>query len=106
MAHVVLLQAMDALGLPCAYGEFLDTPPIPFTVVLYYDSDDLMADNQNYTGIGNYLLELYNDEKHPPTEKLIENKLRELRLPFYKSERLIREERLYQVAYQIQLIGE
>ena len=93
------------MGLPCAYHHFTTPPPPPYTVVLYAYSADVQADNQNYAEVGNYQLELYHTIKHPPSEKLIENRLRELRLPYQKTETHIESEGLYQIIYQIRLVG-
>jgi len=59
-------------------------------VVLYGYSSDVIADNRNYADVGNYQLELYHNIKHPPSEMLIENKLKELRLPYRKSRHSLR----------------
>lgn len=105
MTYLDLIQEMRGLGLPCAYHHFTTPPPPPYTVVLYAYSDDMQADNHNYAEVGNYQLELYHTIKHPPSEKLIENKLRELRLPYQKTETYIESEGLYQIIYQIRLVG-
>lgn len=105
MTYVELVDEIEKLGFPCTYGSFRDSPPIPFTVVVYSYSSDMIADNQNYKEIGNYQLEYYNDKKYPPDEWKIENKLKELRLPYQKREFFIESENLYQIIYEIQLIG-
>lgn len=105
MTYLDLMQAMRGLGFPCAYHHFPTAPEPPYTVVLYTYSSDLQADNQNYADVGNYQLELYHNVKHPPSEKLIENKLKELRIPYEKVETYIESERLYQVIYRVRLIG-
>lgn len=105
MTYMDLIQAMKDLGFPCAYHHFVTPPELPYTVVLYGYSSDVIADNRNYTDVGNYQLELYHNIKHPPSEMLIENKLKELRLPYRKIETFIESEKLYQVIYQIRLIG-
>lgn len=105
MTYIDLIMAMRSLGLPCSFESFDSPPPIPYTVVAYSHNVDVMADNINYLDVANHQLEYYNDVKHPPTEKMIEDKLRELRLPFRKTGRRIEEEDLYQIVYEIQLIG-
>ena len=105
ITYMDLIDEMEVLGFPCTYGSFKSEPPIPFTVVQFAYSDDMMADNQNYKGVGNYQLEYYNSIKYPPDEILIQNKLKELRLPYMKTETRIKSEDLYQVIYEIQLIG-
>ena len=105
ITYMDLKGEMEALGFPCTYGSFKSSPPIPFTVIQFAYSGDMMADNQNYKDIGNYQLEYYNSIKFPPDETLIQNKLKELRLPYTKTEVFLDSEDLYQVIYDIQLIG-
>ena len=100
-----ICSAMRDLGFPCAYGSFNFPPTIPYTVVVFAYDNDIMADNQNYKGVGNYQLEYYNSVKFPPDEILIQNKLKELRLPYTKTEVFLDSEDLYQIVYDIQLIG-
>jgi len=105
MTYMGLIQAMKDLGFPCTYHHFVTPPTPPYTVVLHAYSSDIIADNQNYADIGNYQLELYHTIKHPPSEKKIEDKLRELRIPYQKVETYLESEGLYQIIYQVRLIG-
>jgi hypothetical protein len=105
MTYMGLIQAMRDLGFPCTYHHFVTPPTPPYTVVLHAYSSDVKADNQNYAEVGNYQLELYHTIKHPPSEKLIEDKLKELRLPYQKTETYLESEELYQIIYQVRLIG-
>lgn len=105
MTYLDLIKEIRGLGFPCTYHSYDSPPSIPFTVVLYRGNDDLYADDHNYSEVGIYRLELYHEIKHPPSEMLIENKLRELRLPFRKSETRIESERLFLIAYEIRLLG-
>lgn len=105
-----LATALKATGYPVAYSHFVDTPqkPAPSPPFITYQethSSDLMADNQNYVGISNVQIELYTDKKDLIAEKKVQDKLKELGLPYSKVETWIEEERLYQVVYEIQLIG-
>lgn len=111
MTQADLFAALKSLGLPVTYSEFVSTPenPAPLPPFINYqfsDSSDLMADNQNFAEIGNYQVELYTDKKDLAREKLVQDKLKELTLPYTKVEARIEEEKLYQVIYTIQLIGE
>src|SRR5690606_10459507 len=73
LTYLDVITGMQSIGLPCVYHKWSKAPPLPYTVILHDDNDDLMADNHNYQVIGNYRLELYTDTKHPPTEQLVEN---------------------------------
>src|SRR5690554_5468989 len=105
MTYLDMINEMEALGFPCTYGSFKSSPPIPFTVIQFAYSNDMMADNQNYKEVGNYQLEYYNSIKFPPDEMKIENRLKELRLPYTKTEVFLDSENLYQIVYEIQLMG-
>lgn len=106
MTYQELIKEIKNLGLPCAFDSFDEPPKIPYTVLAYSFDIGFTADNQTYQNAEHWQLEYYNDIKHPPTEKLIEKKLRELRLPFGKSGTRIPEENLYQIVYDIKLTGE
>ena len=110
MTQAELYTALKTLGLPVAYGEFIGTPENPapsppFICYQFIDSDDVMADNQNYCGIGNFEIELYTEKKDPAAEALVESLLKTNRLPYIKREFFIETENLRQAIYEIQLIG-
>ena len=105
-----LYTALKAIGYPVAYSHFLDTqqspaPAPPFITYREAYSSDVMADNLNYVGVSNIQIELYTDRKDPAAEAAVQNKLKELGLPYSKTETYIEDERLFQVIYEIQLIG-
>jgi hypothetical protein len=109
MTQAELLAALKSLGMPVAYGEFESTPqnPAPAPPFITYQfaySGDMIADNHNYVGIGNYQVELYTVKKDLAKEKLVEDKLKELRLPYTKVEAWLNDEKLRQIIYEIQLI--
>lgn len=105
MTITELNQALKTIGLPVAYHHFAKPPAPPYLVYLFSSSADVIADNQNYVDVSNFQVELYNNKKDPATEKLVENKLKELKLPYTKTETFIESEGLFQVLYLIQVIG-
>lgn len=105
MTQTELFQALKSLGLPVAYGEFTSPQTPPFITYQFAYSGDIMADNQNYIEAGYFQVELYTAKKDPATEKLVEDKLKELRLPYSKIETWLENEKLRQVVYEVQLIG-
>ena len=106
MTYLDIMAGMESIGLPCNYHKWSQAPPLPYTVILHDDNDDLMADNHNYQAIGNYRLELYTATKHPPTEKKVEDWLKTQRLPYEKSSPgLLESEQMFVTIYHIQLIG-
>jgi hypothetical protein len=50
-------------------------------------------------------VELYTIKKDLQSETLVQNKLKELELPYSKIETYLDTEKLYQVIYEIRLIG-
>lgn len=105
-----LYTALKAIGYPVAYSHFVDMPqnPAPAPPFITYReaySSDVMADNINYVGVSNIQIELYTDRKDPAAEAAVQNKLKELGLPYSKTETYIEDERLFQVIYETQLIG-
>lgn len=105
MTQTELFQALKSLGLPVAYGEFTFPQTPPFITYQFAYSGDIMADNQNYVEAGYFQVELYTAQKDLATEKLVEDKLKELRLPYSKIETWLDSENLRQVIYEVQLIG-
>lgn len=110
MTQEELLQALKSIGLPVAYSHFLDSPenpapPPPFITYQFAYSNDFMADGVNYLQISNFQVELYTDKKDLTSEALVQNKLKELGLPYSKIESWVDSEKLFQVTYEIQLIG-
>lgn len=109
MTQAELYNHLKSIGLPLTYGHFIDTPtkphPLPpYLVYLYSYSNDLIADNHNYKSIDNFQIELYTDKKDLSSEKLVEDKLKELRLPYLKLEEYIEEEKVFQILYEVQLL--
>ena len=110
MTQSELFVALGSLGIPVAYSEFVSTsenpaPAPPFITYQFTNDDDFKADNHNYVEISSFNIELYANKKDPVTEKLVQDKLKELRLPYSKSETWIDSEKMFQVVYTIQLIG-
>jgi len=100
-----LANLLESLGLPLAYGEFIETTPLPYLIYKFAYSSDLMADNRNYVKRSNYQIELYTSKKDPALEELLEALLNANRLPYSKSEQELGTESMCQVIYSVQLIG-
>lgn len=110
LTQAELFTALKTLGMPVTYGEFKGTPenpapPPPFITYQFAYSGDLMADNQNCIGLDNFQVELYTVKKDPAREKLVQDKLKELLLPYGKTETWLDSENLRQIVYEIQLTG-
>lgn len=105
MTQAELFQALKSLGMPVAYGSFSSPVSPPFITYQFAYSSDVMADNQNYVEISNFQIELYTAKKDLAAEKVVQDKLKELGLPYSKVEAWLDDEKLFQVIYEIQLIG-
>lgn len=107
MTQQELYQALQTTGLPLAYSHFPESsaPTPPYIVYLYTYSSDIMADNHNYVGRGNWQVELYSKTEDLVSEKKVQDLLKSLRLPYRKTEAWLASEGLRQVIYEVQLIG-
>lgn len=105
MTQAELFQALKTLGLPVAYGGFAEPTSPPFLVYQFAYNNDLMADDKNTVELNNFQVELYTKIKDMAKEKLVQDKLQELELPYTKREFFIESENLRQVIYEIQLLG-
>lgn len=99
-----LYNHLKSIGLPIAYNNFTTEQIPPYLIYKFSYSNDFMADNINYKEISNFQIELYTNKKDLNSEKMIEDKLKEIEMPYSKLENRINEERLYEIVYQIQLI--
>jgi hypothetical protein len=105
MTQAELLQALKSIGYPVAYGSFSSPVTPPFIVYKFAYSNDMIADNINYVAIDDFQVELYTDKKDLNAEKLVQDKLKELGLPYRKFETYLDEEKVYQILYEIQILG-
>lgn len=104
MTQSELYTHLKSLGLPIAYHHFTEETQTPYIIYLFSYSSDFIADNMNFKDVSNFIVELYTEKKDLESEELIQNKLKELKIPYQKIEAWIESERLYQVGYTIQLI--
>src|SRR5690625_84723 len=103
--------ALREIGYPVYYSHPTvndnSPPPVPpYITYLFAYSNDLIADNVNYTKISQMQVELYTRIKDLNAEIQVQNKLKDLRLPYYKYETYLDSEKLFQIIYEIQIIGE
>lgn len=100
-----LFQALKSIGYPVSYGSFAVPVTPPYLIYQFAYSNDFMADGMNYLEVSNLQVELYTEYKDPAAEKKVQDKLKELKLPYTKIETYLESEKLYQIVYEIQLIG-
>lgn len=105
MTQAELYQALKSIGYPIAYGSFSSPVTPPFITYQFAYSNDMMADNVNYVAIEDFQIELYTAKKDLVAEQKVQDKLKELGLPYRKFEAYLDEEKMYQILYEVQLIG-
>ena len=106
MIYQEIMTMMQETGLPFAYDHFAEgeSPEPPFLVFLFPRSDNFGADNKVYQKINVLHIELYTDFKQPNIETQIETVLDAHGLFYDKTEVWIDSERLYEVAYEMEVI--
>jgi hypothetical protein len=105
MTQAELYQALKSIGYPVSYGSFSSPVTPPFIVYQFAYNSDLIADNINYVPIENFQVELYTNKKDLAAEQKVQDKLKELGLPYRKFETYLDEEKMFQILYEIQIIG-
>lgn len=97
---------VDSIGLPYAYYQFdEDTAQAPpFVVFFFSSSNDLYADQTNYQRIDSLSIEFYSSEVDFDTEETIETILNDAGLTFYKEQSFIESERIWQTAYDMEIV--
>lgn len=106
MTYQQVNEMVASIDLPYAYYQFPDDSgqEPPFICFYYPGSDDLYADGVNYQKIRPLRIELYTDNKDFATEKAVEDALTSHGLTYTRDEAYISSERMYQVAYQMEVI--
>ena len=106
MTYEQVADLLATIDLPFTYWSFPENeaPTLPYFVFYYPSNDDLSADNINYQTIVNMNLELYSENKDFTLEKRVEDVFTSNGIYFQKSEQYIRNERMHEVLYEVQLI--
>lgn len=104
-----LMRAIEAIGYPVAYQQFIATeeepvPSPPFIIYVEDESDNFGADNKVWAKVIAYEIELYSDYRRFDIEAQIEKILDDNSI-FYETRNVpIKSERLHQRVYAITLI--
>jgi hypothetical protein len=106
MTRKEVAQMVESIGLPYAYYQFdEDTAQAPpFVVFFFSTSNDLYADQTNYQRIDSLSIEFYSSEVDFDTEEAIETILNDAGLTFYKEQSYIESERIWQTAYDMEIV--
>ena len=107
MTYQEIMTMMQETGLPFAYDHFAEgeSPDPPFAVFLFPSSDNFGADGLVYVKINQLRIELYTDYKQPDIENNVETVLDQHGLFYDKAEVWIASERLYEVAYTMEVLN-
>ena len=106
MTYKQVANMVRSMGLPFAYRQFTEQTAVapPFICYFYSNTDDLMADDENYVGIPQLNIELYTAEKDFDEEAVVEEILKENGFTYYKEEAYIDSEKMYQIAYEMEVV--
>lgn len=95
-------------GLPVAYRAFPigDAPQTPPYLIYFYEaSDDVMADNQNYTNIENLVVELYTSPSREfTTEGTLDALFKTNHITYLKTEEYIEAISMYRTTYEMEVV--
>ena len=106
MTRKEISQMISSAGLPYAYYQFPeDTPQTPpFICFFFSNTDDVFADDSNFQKIEQLNIELYTNVKDFALEDALEEILKNNNLTYYKEENYIDSEKLYQIAYEMEVM--
>ena len=106
MTHKEVADMVKEIGLPFAYYQFPEgtKQKLPFICYFYDGIDDLYADNANYQRIEVLNIELYTKNKDFEKEALVETTLAKYGITYYKEDSYIDEEKMWQIAYEMEVI--
>ena len=106
MTYKEIAAMVESIGLPYAYYQFPEGTgqEPPFVVFFYSNIDDLYAAESNYQRIVTLNIELYTREKDFEKEAAVEGILQNSGLSYYKEENYIDSEKMYQIAYEMEVI--
>lgn len=106
MTYLEVSEMVKSIELPYAYYQFPEGTgqALPFVCFFYSSTDDVFADNSNYKRITTLNIELYTAEKDFDLEAKVEKTLGEKNLTYYKEENYIDSEKMWQIAYEMEVV--
>ena len=99
-----LVQILRATGYPVAFSHFREPTPLPYITYFTPTTNNFVADDEVYTSVQNFDVELYTDTKNPQAEKKIESVLKANGLPFDAYDVWIEDEEMLKRTYEIGVI--
>lgn len=105
MTYKQIATMIAGIGLPNAYYVFpKDTEQAPPFICFYFPgSDDLYADDTNYSKIRPLIVELYTANKDFATEATVEAALNANGLVFSRTEIYLSDEQMYLITYNTEV---
>lgn len=106
MTYLGIQETLSSSGIPFVHGQWdeEDCPPTPYGVFSLPESSFFFADNQIYEANYVFLVHLYTKQKEPSQEQKVEEVLDRMGLSYRKSEDYIKEEKVYQIEYEMEVI--
>ena len=106
MTREDILEMIEDIGLPYAYYRFEEdtAQPTPFIVFFYGNNDGFFADNSNYANVEALNVELYTETRDFDQEAAVEAVLDEYGFTYNKEPAYISEERMWQIAYEMEVL--
>lgn len=101
MSLTDLYDKLVATGLPVAYSHFDSRQDTPFVVYMETGSNNFDADNSVYHAVRAVRIELYTEKKDLTAEAKVEAAL--AGVPWESYETYIDTEKMYQIAYDIEV---
>lgn len=95
---------INSFGFPWRYSHFSQTPSAPYVVYYFPNENDVFADDSNYVNKRRLYIELYTSIKDTEKESIIEAKLKEANITWYKQTDFLNDEKLFQTTYESEVI--
>ena len=93
-----------SFGYPWRYSHFSETPTPPYVVYYYPSENDVYADDSNFVNKRQLFIELFTKSKDVAKEAIIETKLKQAGLSWYKQTDFLNDEKLFQTTYECEVI--
>ena len=98
-----ILETIESVGIPCAYGVFKEPVEPPFMIYMGEGQESFIADNTMYVRGNTYRVEYYFTKKSKDTEAKIEQALLDGGYLYAKSEDIyLDDEDLFAIYYYTQ----
>lgn len=105
------LKSIKELDFPIAHFQFetSEVPQLPYLIWLTQGKDTTFADDENYSDLINFRLELYADAKDGSIldyQKKVSNFLKNKKIAFSFDEVVITNEKMIMTVYEFQIKGD